>query len=534
MKIKYIASLLVVLLSTLVTLFTPFIANAVVNDFSDPRLVNKVYIGNSTTNQCFSDVTNNYMQYFTQAYPSISWSTKFDPSVNYWVISQSVSSTGNYSIHITVLPKSMTNYASYGYNYDNQTDSALNVGYYVDMNDVWQHETYGVRISDLNDCNSIQTYESGVGQLTYQGPRWTDDYIKTQSPPYTDPTSPGIVSLFERHYSPGSAYSMLYISTVPFQQPNNGSGTAPEPSPGDDGRQIVYPGMSVIVEDNGADSDTSKVKLIFADSWSDFLNTSGLSPPDYSIFTLTDMEDNVIVSDRCWGPTGCDWNELPLGSYKARLDVIYLNEEINASYEFKTTEVWFEVNNTSYTMLYNSNEDKYCSVRNGYEWNCTIPQPGDEPELITGDPEAWLEEECTKEAFPWIDLGACIRNGLHYLGEYLGINGPSITSGSSAFFQFDTNTFGLTSILTAPITILNNLAGAEYTCSTVNLPLPYMSDDLELPCMNAYYTTYLGDLYTLWQTVINGIVSYFVIVGILRMVKDAKDPQKDKIEVLAL
>lgn len=301
-----------------------------------------------------------------------------------------------------------------------------------------------------------------------------------------------------------------------------------------DAREIVYPGMSVIVSDNGSSDDTSKVKLIFADSWSDFLNQNGLSPPDYSIFTLTDMEDNVIVADRCWGPTGCDWNALPLGDYKARLDVIYTDEGINSIYEFRTTEVWFAVNNTSYTMLYNSNEGKYCTVRNGYEWNCTIPQPGDEPSLIDGEPEVWTESECVLPEFPWVNLGNCVNNALHYLGEYLGINGPSITPGASPFFQFDTNTFGLTAILTAPITILNNLATSEYTCNTVNLPLPFIGGDLPLPCMQSYYTTYMGGLYTVWQTVINGIVAYYVIVGLLKMVKDAKDPQKDQVEVLKL
>lgn len=297
----------------------------------------------------------------------------------------------------------------------------------------------------------------------------------------------------------------------------------------------VYPGISITVEDNGTSTDTSKVTLAVSDEFYDWLITRGLQNEDYyTILTLTTMSDEIIVADRCYGPVSCVYNQLALGDYKARMDVVFSNEDIMNEYQFNTTEVWFQVNNTSYSMFYNPNENKYCTVKNGWEWNCNIPQPGQEPEIITGDPETWTPEDCTIDGFPWVDLNACIRNIMHYLGEYLGINGPTITSSSSPFFQFDSNTFGLTSIITAPVEILNNLAVSEYLCNPVYLPLPNLDSSIELPCMNNYYTTYLDELYDVWQLIISGIISYYVIVGILKMVKDSKDPQKDKIEVLKL
>lgn len=339
-------------------------------------------------------------------------------------------------------------------------------------------------------------------------------------------------AMFPDYRGSSSAIMGLYLSTVPFSPPIGYEG--PEiPSQIVPPKQEVYPGISIVIKPN-TDASTSKVKLLISDEYYQFMEENNLPPTSNVIFAITDMSDEIIIPDKCWGPSGCDWNTLPNGDYKARLSIIYTDPSVTDKFDFKTTEVWFQVNGEEYSLIYNQKENRYCTVRNGFEWNCQIPQPGQTPSLIDGTPESWTEEECTIDGFPYINLGGCIRNSMHYLLEYLGINGPGITPGASIFFQQDPNTFGLTSILTSPLTILNNLSLAEYTCVPVELPLPFMESDLSLPCMHSYYTNYMGDLFLMWQTVINGIVAYYVVAGLLRMVKEAKDPQEDKIEVVKL
>ena len=108
------------------------------------------------------------------------------------------------------------------------------------------------------------------------------------------------------------------------------------------------------------------------------------------------------------------------------------------------------------------------------------------------------------------------------------------TNDASNFFSnFTTDTFGLTSIITAPLSLINNLTSSS--CSTLRLPLPYLDNKyLDLPCMETIYTKYFGSFFTIYQTITFGIVAYWVIVRIFNQVKDFKNPDHDEIEVLDL
>lgn len=294
-------------------------------------------------------------------------------------------------------------------------------------------------------------------------------------------------------------------------------------------QQHLWPLLSLTTDENNT----------ILTSWDDCFSTENgagttvcMTTPDYLIFTLTDEADVIIDPTVYFGPYP-KYEGLPDGNYRMRLDVVYLDPPENTVFE--TTQFYFTLEHKNMAIFWNSNELKFCSVRDGYEWNCAISQPGDETiELITGDPEEWVDEECTLEEFPWIDLGACIRNGLHYLGEYLGINGPSVTPGASPFITFDTNTFGLTSIIAAPLAMLNTISTSGYACEAIDLPMPFVGEDLVLPCLTEVYEDHFGGVFDVYQTVVTGVIGYFVIVGILNTVKGFKDPENDKIEVLKL
>lgn len=107
------------------------------------------------------------------------------------------------------------------------------------------------------------------------------------------------------------------------------------------------------------------------------------------------------------------------------------------------------------------------------------------------------------------------------------------TSDASEFFSgFTTDTFGLTSIITAPLNLIGSITSSS--CTPLGLPLPYVNKTLELPCMSSIYSQYFGSFFTLYQTITFGIIAYWVCVRIFNLVKDFKNPDHDEIEVLDL
>lgn len=100
------------------------------------------------------------------------------------------------------------------------------------------------------------------------------------------------------------------------------------------------------------------------------------------------------------------------------------------------------------------------------------------------------------------------------------------------FSNFQTDTFGLTSIITAPLNLISSLTSK--TCSPLNLPLPFINKNLPLPCLSTIYSEYFGSFLTIYQTITFGIVAYWVCVRIFNLVKDFKNPDHDEIEVMDL
>ena len=125
-------------------------------------------------------------------------------------------------------------------------------------------------------------------------------------------------------------------------------------------------------------------------------------------------------------------------------------------------------------------------------------------------------------------------NAVNNLNDSLNNSDSSgATSEASEFFSgFTTDTFGLTSIITAPLNLIGSITSS--TCTPLGLPLPYVNKTLELPCMRSIYSQYFGSFFTLYQTITFGIIAYWVCVRIFNLVKDFKNPDHDEIEVLDL
>lgn len=105
-------------------------------------------------------------------------------------------------------------------------------------------------------------------------------------------------------------------------------------------------------------------------------------------------------------------------------------------------------------------------------------------------------------------------------------------SAGGFFNDFTTDTHGLTSIITAPLSLISKITSAS--CSPLVIPLPFVDKDLTLPCMGAIYSTYFGSFLSIYQMITFGIVAYWVCVRIFNLVKDFKNPDHDEIEVLDL
>lgn len=121
------------------------------------------------------------------------------------------------------------------------------------------------------------------------------------------------------------------------------------------------------------------------------------------------------------------------------------------------------------------------------------------------------------------DLNDNITNG--------DISGSQNTA-NGFFDDFTDNDYGLSSILTIPLSSIQKITNAS--CSPINIPIPFTNKNIPLPCMGTLYQQNVPVLLNIWQIVSFGIISYAIIVDIFGMVKKFKDPNDDKLEVMSL
>lgn len=100
------------------------------------------------------------------------------------------------------------------------------------------------------------------------------------------------------------------------------------------------------------------------------------------------------------------------------------------------------------------------------------------------------------------------------------------------FDNFSDNDYGLSSIITIPLSSIQKLSNS--ICTPIKLPVPFTGKTIDLPCMGKLYENNVPTLLNIWQVVSFGLISYAIIVDIFGMVKKFKDPNDDKLEVLDL
>jgi len=128
-------------------------------------------------------------------------------------------------------------------------------------------------------------------------------------------------------------------------------------------------------------------------------------------------------------------------------------------------------------------------------------------------------------------FNGCFTNAWNAIMRILGVSYSLTNAGIITTFQPET--LGIFQIIFSPLYILNGIIEDGYNCEPINLPLPFLGEDLVINCMSDFYET-TGALFVLYQTIISGLIVYWVFVNAAAMIKNFKDPKKDQIEVLHL
>lgn len=96
---------------------------------------------------------------------------------------------------------------------------------------------------------------------------------------------------------------------------------------------------------------------------------------------------------------------------------------------------------------------------------------------------------------------------------------------------FQDNT-GLSGIITAPLSMISSLTSQ---CQPIQLTLPYLKDtNVSIPCMGTFLQSKVPTLVTLIKLFVNGFICYLIGLDLFKIVKNARDPDNDRIEVLDL
>lgn len=202
----------------------------------------------------------------------------------------------------------------------------------------------------------------------------------------------------------------------------------------------------------------------------------------------------------------------------------------NIPYTYKSN-----VNNGHYSITFTTNNSQYSNIF------LRIPRYNS-PTAVSGTVSniMFVKGNVEKEYEPYGEE-ICVNkldeqtNAINGLNDSINDdNTDGATSEASEFFSdFNTNTFGLTSIITAPLNLIQSLTSK--TCTPLHLPLPYLNNKyLDLPCMSIIYSQHFGTFFTIYQTITYGIIAYWVVVRIFNHVKDFKNPEHDEIEVVDL
>ncbi len=112
------------------------------------------------------------------------------------------------------------------------------------------------------------------------------------------------------------------------------------------------------------------------------------------------------------------------------------------------------------------------------------------------------------------------------------ITDSNVDTGSAGGFfnDFEDKDFGLSDIVKAPLGVINSITTGS--CEDIEVSLPFVNKKITIPCMMPIYQKHFMPVLVIYQTITGGLISYWICVQLLEMVKGFKDPDKDEIQVV--
>ena len=112
--------------------------------------------------------------------------------------------------------------------------------------------------------------------------------------------------------------------------------------------------------------------------------------------------------------------------------------------------------------------------------------------------------------------------------------------GSDFFNNFDTSdNGGISSIVTKPLVLINNLLSSNSSCSNLQLTIPGFvtgmdNTNVSLPSGCSLWNQAPQPLITLWNTLVIGVASYLILKNLFNLINELKNPDDDRVEVIDL
>lgn len=91
--------------------------------------------------------------------------------------------------------------------------------------------------------------------------------------------------------------------------------------------------------------------------------------------------------------------------------------------------------------------------------------------------------------------------------------------------------FGFQQVVLKPLDFLSEISNETQNCTPLNLPLPFIDENITLPCMTPIYQNNFGNILLIYQTILTGLFAYYVGLNTFRGIKDLSNPRDDSIEV---
>lgn len=243
----------------------------------------------------------------------------------------------------------------------------------------------------------------------------------------------------------------------------------------------------------------------------------------YVVNTLSDVSKNKMTIGTGSNYTGADYDSVDLSTtfnnstYEGIISITF-----KANSNFNTIRFIIDCNNYNYLFRNMSNQYNQ-GVRvyliNGVE---------------TKDNTAALLGQLAQQNQTIINQNNQINNSINNIDSTIkddNVDEPK-QNASDFFTNFESNTHGLSGVITAPLGLLQNLTAS--TCTPLRFNLPIVHNEVILPCMKPIYQEKFGAFFTLWQLLTTGLISYNVLLNFYKKVRDLQNPNNDRIEVLNL